>query len=150
MNKNDIIAIMLSNNEFWTYVVLLFTAIFVGLLNVLRSVDRREFKTRGERVNYIIYGTGSSMLVTWICYESLSYFTHTPSAFDIAVSGGAGFLGAETFTALFLRYVSKRYFNSVDINNIKDITDRSNKLNTDDNTTPKNTDDNTTPKKDND
>ena len=137
MNKNDIIAIMISNKDFWTYIVLLFTGVFVGVLNVLRSVDRREFRTRGERMNYIIYGTGSSMLVTWICYESLSYFANTPSVFDIALSGGAGFLGAETFTTLFLRYVSKRYLNSTDTNDIKNLANLSNKLDTDDNTTPK-------------
>ncbi|GAA9842873.1 hypothetical protein VN0568_10390 [Helicobacter pylori] len=48
------------------------------------------------------------MLATWISYEILNYFYDLPSSLCVAISGGVGYLGAESLSALALDSLKKR------------------------------------------
>ncbi|GHP83716.1 hypothetical protein VN1200_14870 [Helicobacter pylori] len=82
--------------------------LFVGVLYVLRSIRNENFNNKTEKVFYIIQGVGSSMLTTWITYESMGYFFNLPTSLCVAISGGFGYLGAESLSALVLDSLKKR------------------------------------------
>ncbi|GAA7822380.1 hypothetical protein HpMS150_11750 [Helicobacter pylori] len=90
------------------YLLVASIGVFVGFLYVLRSINKQEFKNKTEKMLYIIQGVGSSMLVTWINYEIMSYFFDFPNSLCIAISGGIGYLGAESVSALALDSLKKR------------------------------------------
>ncbi|WQW43224.1 phage holin family protein [Helicobacter pylori] len=90
------------------YFLLGLTGLFVGLLYVLRSIRSQDFKNKIEKVFYIVQGVGSSMLITWISYEITDYFFQLPQSLCIAISGGVGYLGAESVSALALDSLKKR------------------------------------------
>ncbi len=90
------------------YLLVLTIGLFVGLLYVLRSIRSEEFKSRTEKVIYAIQGVGSSMLITWISYEITDYFFQLPQSLCVAISGGVGYLGAESVSALALDSIKKR------------------------------------------
>ncbi|MFA8026723.1 holin [Helicobacter pylori] len=90
------------------YLLVLMIGLFVGFLYVLRSMKSQEFKNKTEKVFYIIQGVGSSMLLTWISYEIMDYFFHLPTSLCVAISGGVGYLGAESVSALVLDSLKKR------------------------------------------
>ncbi|WP_120870735.1 holin [Helicobacter pylori] len=81
---------------------------FVGFLYVLRSIRNEVFKNKSEKVIYTIQGVGSSMLITWISYEITDYFFNLPMSLCVAISGGMGYLGAESVSALALDSLKKR------------------------------------------
>ncbi|WP_187854312.1 holin [Helicobacter pylori] len=82
--------------------------LFVGLLYVLRSIKNEDAKSKSERLFYTIQGVGSSMLITWISYEITDYFFNIPLSLCIAISGGVGYLGAESVSDLVLDSLKKR------------------------------------------
>ncbi len=90
------------------YLLLGLIGLFVGFLYVLRSIRREEFKNKTERLFYAIQGVGSSMLITWISYEITDYFFNLPTSLCVAISGGVGYLGAESVSALALDSLKKR------------------------------------------
>ncbi len=87
---------------------MLMIGLFVGFLYVLRSIRNKDFKNKTDRVLYGIQGVGSSMLVTWISYEITDYFFNLPISLCVAISGGVGYLGAESVSALVLDSLKKR------------------------------------------
>ncbi|WQY26262.1 phage holin family protein [Helicobacter pylori] len=95
-------------SKFIPYFLLLMIGLFVGFLYVLRSIRNEDFKNKTERLFYVIQGVGSSMLVTWISYEITDYFFNLPSSLCVAISGGVGYLGAESVSALVLDSLKKR------------------------------------------
>ncbi|WRF09218.1 holin [Helicobacter pylori] len=82
--------------------------LFVGFLYVLRSIRNEDFKNNIEKVLYCIQGVGSSMLITWISYEIMDYFFQLPQSLCVAISGGFGYLGAESVGSLVLDSLKKR------------------------------------------
>ncbi|GAA6818404.1 hypothetical protein HpHCM85_15100 [Helicobacter pylori] len=82
--------------------------LFVGVLYVFRSIRNEDFKNKSEKVIYFIQGVGSSMLVTWISYEITDYFFQLPQSLCVAISGGIGYLGAESVSILVLDSLKKR------------------------------------------
>lgn len=82
--------------------------LFVGVLYVFRSIRNEDFKNKSEKVIYFIQGVGSSMLITWISYEITDYFFQLPQSLCVAISGGIGYLGAESVSALVLDSLKKR------------------------------------------
>ncbi|WQZ92478.1 phage holin family protein [Helicobacter pylori] len=90
------------------YLLVLMVGLFVGFLYVLRSMRNEEFKNIFEKVIYIIQGVGSSMLITWISYEITNYFFNLPTSLCVAISGGVGYLGAESVSTLALDSLKKR------------------------------------------
>ncbi|GAA9357323.1 hypothetical protein UBN96_05780 [Helicobacter pylori] len=90
------------------YFLVIMIGLFVGLLYVFKSIRNEEFKNKTERLLYIIQGVGSSMLITWISYEMMNYFFNFPNSLCIAISGGVGYLGAESVSALALDSLKKR------------------------------------------
>lgn len=82
--------------------------LFVGVLYVFRSIRNEDFKNKSEKVIYFIQGVGSSMLITWISYEITDYFFQLPQSLCVAISGGVGYLGAESVSALALDNLKKR------------------------------------------
>ncbi|WQU89064.1 holin [Helicobacter pylori] len=95
-------------SKFIPYFLVLMVGLFVGFLYVSRSIRREDFKNKIEKLIYIIHGVGSSMLVTWISYEITDYFFNLPVSLCIAISGGVGYLGAESVSALALDSLKKR------------------------------------------
>ncbi|GAA9094806.1 hypothetical protein BTM325_15600 [Helicobacter pylori] len=95
-------------SKFIPYLLVLIIGLFVGFMYVLRSIKGEDFKNRTEKVLYIIQGVGSSMLITWISYEITNYFFNLPTSLCIAISGGVGYLGAESVSALALDSLKKR------------------------------------------
>ncbi|GAA8840656.1 hypothetical protein VN1337_11910 [Helicobacter pylori] len=95
-------------SKFIPYFLVLMIGLFVGILYVLRSVKNENFKNKIEGFFYIIQGIGSSMLVTWISYEITDYFLNLPTSLCIAFSGGVGYLGAESVSALAIDILKKR------------------------------------------
>ncbi|RVY62473.1 holin [Helicobacter pylori] len=95
-------------SKYTPYLFVLTIGLFVGLLYVLRSIRNEDFKNRTEKVIYIIQGVGSSMLITWISYEITDYFFNLPTSLCIAISGGVGYLGAESVSVLALDSIKKR------------------------------------------
>ncbi|BAW54732.1 phage holin family protein [Helicobacter pylori] len=95
-------------SKFIPYFLVLMIGLFVGVLYVFRSIRSEDFKNKSEKVIYIIQGVGSSMLITWISYEITDYFFNLPTSLCVAVSGGVGYLGAESVSALVLDSLKKR------------------------------------------
>ncbi|PDW65136.1 holin [Helicobacter pylori] len=90
------------------YFLVAMIGLFVGSLYVLRSIRSEDFKNKSEKIIYIIQGVGSSMLITWISYEITDYFFNLPTSLCVAISGGVGYLGAESVSALALDSLKKR------------------------------------------
>ncbi|GLP61555.1 holin [Helicobacter pylori] len=90
------------------YLLVTMIGLFVGLLYVLRSIRNEYFKSKTEKILYLIQGVGSSMLITWISYEIMDYFLNFPISLCIAISGGVGYLGAESVSVLVLDGLKKR------------------------------------------
>ncbi len=95
-------------SKFIPYLLVLVIGLFVGGLYVIRSIRNEDFKSKTEKVFYIIQGMGSSMLVTWISYEITDFFFNLPTSLCVAISGGVGYLGAESVSALALDSMKKR------------------------------------------
>ncbi|MUU54821.1 holin [Helicobacter pylori] len=90
------------------YILVGLIGLFVGFLYALRSIRNEDFKNTTEKVIYFIQGVGSSMLITWISYEITDYFFQLPQSLCVAISGGMGYLGAESVSALALDSLKKR------------------------------------------
>ncbi|GAA7477745.1 hypothetical protein MMM102_10670 [Helicobacter pylori] len=90
------------------YLLVATIGIFVGVLYVLRSMRKERFENKTEKVFYLIQGVGSSMLITWISYEITAYFFNLPTSLCVSISGGVGYLGAESVSALALDSLRKR------------------------------------------
>ncbi|GAA9198020.1 hypothetical protein Taiwan878_14480 [Helicobacter pylori] len=95
-------------SKYIPYLLVVIIGVFVGCLYVLRSIKNEDFKNKTEKVIYFIQGVGSSMLLTWINYEIMLYFFNLPTSLCIAVSGGVGYLGAESVSALVIDSLKKR------------------------------------------
>ncbi|MEJ8618493.1 holin [Helicobacter pylori] len=95
-------------SKFIPYLLVVVIGLFVGLLYVLRSMKNEDFKNKTEKLFYIIQGVGSSMLTTWISYEIGVYFFNLPTSLCVAISGGVGYLGAESVSILALDSLKKR------------------------------------------
>ncbi|WP_120861369.1 phage holin family protein [Helicobacter pylori] len=95
-------------SKFAPYLLISLIGVFVGVLYVFRSIRNENFKNKTEKVIYFIQGVGSSMLTTWISYEIVDYFFQLPQSLCIAISGGIGYLGAESVSALALDSIKKR------------------------------------------
>ncbi|ANT42781.1 putative holin [Helicobacter phage Pt1918U] len=91
------------------YILVGLIGLFAGVLYVFRSIRNENFKNRTEKVIYFIQGVGSSMLITWISYEIVDYFFQLPQSLCVAISGGTGYLGAESVSALALDSLKKRF-----------------------------------------
>ncbi|WP_154448670.1 holin [Helicobacter pylori] len=90
------------------YLLVMVIGVFVGFLYVLKSIRNEDLKNKTEKLIYAIQGVGSSMLVTWISYEIMDYFFNLPTSLCIAVSGGVGYLGAESVSVIVLDGLKKR------------------------------------------
>ncbi|WP_205585328.1 phage holin family protein [Helicobacter pylori] len=95
-------------SKFVPYFLVGAIGLFVGFLYVFRSIRNEDFKNRKERVIYFIQGVGSSMLITWISYEITDYFFQLPQSLCVAISGGVGYLGAESVSSIALDSLKKR------------------------------------------
>ncbi|WP_219036313.1 holin [Helicobacter pylori] len=106
--QQHLIVLGLEVSKFIPYFLVGLIGLFVGCLYVLRGIKTEDFKNKTERLFYVIQGLGSSMLVTWISYEITDYFFNLPESLCIAISGGVGYLGAESVSALALDSLKKR------------------------------------------
>ncbi|GAA9803983.1 phage holin family protein [Helicobacter pylori] len=104
----DLIVLGFEVSKIIPYFLVLVIGFFVGFLYVLRSIRTEDFKNKTEKFFYIIQGVGSSILITWISYEIMDYFFALPTSLCTAISGGVGYLGAESVSALVLDILKKR------------------------------------------
>ncbi|ADU80416.1 hypothetical protein [Helicobacter pylori] len=95
-------------SKFVPYLLVAMIGLFVGFLYVLRSMRDEVFKNKTEKLFYIVQGLGSSMLITWISYEIVDYFFNFPMSLCVSISGGVGYLGAESVSILVLDGLKKR------------------------------------------
>ncbi|EJB60511.1 hypothetical protein [Helicobacter pylori] len=95
-------------SKFMPHLLVLMIGLFVGILYVLRSMKNEHFKSRSEVIIYIVQGMGSSALTTWISFEITDYFFTFPLSLCVAISGGVGYLGAESLSVLVLDSLKKR------------------------------------------
>ncbi len=95
-------------SKFIPYFLVLTIGFFAGFLYVLRCIRNEGFKNKTEKLLYVIQGVGSSMLVTWISYEITDYFFNLPTSLCVAISGGMGYLGAESVSALVIDSLKKK------------------------------------------
>ncbi|WRD44151.1 holin [Helicobacter pylori] len=107
--QQDLIILGYEISKLIPYFLLVVIGLFVGILYVLRSIRNEDFKNKAERLFYIIQGVGSSMLITWISYEITEYFFNFPLSLCVAISGGIGYLGAESVSILALDSLKKRF-----------------------------------------
>ncbi|KFH28261.1 holin [Helicobacter pylori] len=106
--QQHLIVLGLEVSKFAPYFLVGLIGLFVGVLYVFRSIRGEDFKNKTEKAVYIIQGVGSSMLVTWISYEITDYFFDLPISLCVAISGGVGYLGAESVSSLALDSLKKR------------------------------------------
>ncbi|GAA9918852.1 hypothetical protein VN0835_11660 [Helicobacter pylori] len=106
--QQDLIILGFEVSKFIPYFLVLMIGLFAGFLYVLKSVRNENFKNKTERFLYAIQGVGSSMLLTWISYEVTDYFFNLPTSLCVAISGGVGYLGAESVSALVMDSLKKR------------------------------------------
>ncbi len=108
MNHSDAVVLGFEVSKIIPYLLIGFVGFFVGVLYVLKSFRERELRTISEKISFIIQGIGSSMLITWISYEITKYFFNLPDSLSVAISGGIGYLGAESVSVLALKIIEKR------------------------------------------
>ncbi len=106
--QQDLIVLGFKVSKLLPYFLVLMIGLFVGFLYVLRSIKNEDFKNKTERLFYVIQGVGSSMLTTWISYEIAVYFFNLPTSLCVAISGGVGYLGSESVSALLLDILKKK------------------------------------------
>ncbi|MGL2526116.1 holin [Helicobacter pylori] len=106
--QQHLIVLGLEISKFIPYFLVLVVGLFVGALYVLRSIRSEVFKNKTEKLFYIFQGLGSSVLITWISYETIDYLFKLPTSLCVAISGGVGYLGAESVSALVLDSLKKR------------------------------------------
>ncbi|WRF04391.1 holin [Helicobacter pylori] len=106
--QQHLIALGLETSKLILYFLLIILGLFVGFLYILRSIRKEDFKNKTEKLFYIVQGVGSSMLMTWISYEITDYFFNLPLSLSIAISGGVGYLGAESVSVIVLDSLKKR------------------------------------------
>ncbi|MGL2390476.1 holin [Helicobacter pylori] len=106
--QQHLIVLGLEISKYIPYLLVVIIGVFVGFLYVLKNIKNENFKNKTEKVIYFIQGVGSSMLLTWISYEITHYFFNLPSSLCVAISGGAGYLGAESVSALVLDSLKKK------------------------------------------
>lgn len=94
--------------KFTQYFLLLVIGLFVGFLYTLKTIKNENFKNKTEKLLYVVQSIGSSMLITWISYEIANYFFNLPTSLCVAISGGVGYLGGESTSALVLDILKKR------------------------------------------
>ncbi|RKV12728.1 holin [Helicobacter pylori] len=106
--QQDLLILGFEVSKLIPYFLVSLLGFFVGILYVLRSIRNEDFKNKTEKLIYIAQGVGSSMLITWISFEITDYFFNLPLSLCVAISGGMGYLGAESVSALALDSLKKK------------------------------------------
>lgn len=104
--QKDLIVLVLK--EYLPYFFMLLVGFCVGFLYVLRTIKNEDFKNGWDKVRYVIWGVGSSMLTTWISFEVINYYFHLPIGLSTAISGGIGYIGAEVVSDWALKLLERK------------------------------------------
>lgn len=80
---------------------------FAGVLYVLKTIKTLALPTRADKINYILYGIGSSMLIGWVTCE-LALVMEAPVGLAGALGGLAGYIGANTISGYLMAYFKKK------------------------------------------
>ncbi|MFC3847846.1 holin [Helicobacter baculiformis] len=108
MNHQDSLILGMELSKLLPYLLVLVVGFCVGGLFVLRTIKNETLSGWGDRVRYIIWGVGSSMLTTWVSFEIIGYYFQLPLGLATAISGGIGYMGAEVVGELGLKAISKK------------------------------------------
>ncbi|CRF46497.1 holin [Helicobacter heilmannii] len=112
--KNDFLILGLSIKDYLPYLFMLVVGFLVGWLFVLRTIKNENFSGVLDKVRYISWGVGSSMLTTWISFELINYYFHFPSGLSISISGGVGYIGAEVVSEIVLKLFANKIGAKID------------------------------------
>lgn len=87
----------------------LFTIIwfFAGILFVMRTFKEADLKTTSDKIQYCLYGIGSSMLIGWIVCE-ISLYLNLSTSLAGALGGLAGYIGASTISSILLQFFKSK------------------------------------------
>lgn len=91
------------------YGIFIFVWLFSGVMFVSRTMHNSAFKSRSHKINFILSGIGSSILIGWLACEVAMYFGLSKNLGG-AVGGLAGYIGANTISDLFLQYLRFKIF----------------------------------------
>ncbi|WP_163534170.1 holin [Helicobacter suis] len=108
MTNQDVIFLGISLKDYVQYIFMCLVGFCVGALFVMRTISNEDFKNRLDKIRYILWGIGSSMLTTWIAFEALQFYTSLPTGLITAISGGIGYIGAEVMGDYALKLLSKK------------------------------------------
>lgn len=78
-----------------------------GVLYVLKTIKTLALPTRADKIQYIFYGIGSSMLIGWVACE-LTLAMQLPTGLAGALGGLAGYIGANTISRELMTYFKKK------------------------------------------
>ncbi|PAF49066.1 hypothetical protein BKH41_02960 [Helicobacter sp. 12S02232-10] len=92
---------------FKLYLFVIIVGFAVGILYILRAIQEEPINSKSKAIQFVLYGVGSSMLVTWIGYE-ISIYYGLPASLSCAIGGGLGFIGAETIARLLIKLFKKK------------------------------------------
>ncbi|CCB80746.1 hypothetical protein HBZC1_17600 [Helicobacter bizzozeronii CIII-1] len=106
--QQDIVILGLALKEYMPYFFMLLVGFCVGGLFVLRTIKNEVFSGKWDKIRYIFWGIGSSMLTTWISFEAIIYFFHLPIGLSTAIAGGIGYIGAEVVSDYALKILEKK------------------------------------------
>ncbi|WP_324726261.1 holin [Helicobacter heilmannii] len=82
--KNDFLILGLSIKDYLPYLFMLAVGFLVSWLFVLRTIKNENFSGVLDKVRYISWGVGSSMLTTWISFELINYISQAAYPFPLA------------------------------------------------------------------
>ncbi|WP_104696350.1 phage holin family protein [Helicobacter salomonis] len=108
MHAQDLVVLGVELRVLMPYLIVLVVGFCVGGLFVLRTIKSEELKGWGDRLRYIVWGVGSSMLTTWLSFEIIGYYFKLPLGLATAISGGIGYMGAEVIGELGLKAIAKK------------------------------------------
>ncbi|WP_104749776.1 holin [Helicobacter cynogastricus] len=108
MTKQDFLILGVEFRAILPYILVLFVGFCVGWLFVLKSIKDEALSGLGDRLRYVIWGVGSSMMTTWVSFEFIDYYLHLPLGLATAISGGVGYMGAEVVGEVGLKLIRKK------------------------------------------
>lgn len=106
--------------DFFSSFYAIFTLIwfFAGSMFVARTFKEAGLTSTWDKIQYICYGIGSSMLIGWVVCE-ICLYAKLSTGLAGALGGLASYIGASTISSLLLTYFKSKIGIKDDDNNIK-------------------------------
>lgn len=96
------------------YGIFSFIWLCAGALFVSRNIENKALNTKAKKINFILSGIFSSMLMGFFACE-LGLYLGLPDNLSGALGGVAGYIGANTISDLILSYLKKSLDKELDL-----------------------------------